>query len=73
MLPGKPVLIAQDALYLEPFFQVVACEDKLSGFTGGQQTAVIRAFYAAEFGEVAALGKVLGNDFAEKIRLQVRD
>ena len=65
----KPVLAAQDALHFEALFQVVACEDELGGFAGGQDTAVVRAFNAAEFGKVAAFGKVFGNNFAEKIRL----
>jgi hypothetical protein len=67
----KPMVSAEKALYFKAFFQVIASQYELCGFTGGQDVAVVFALDAAEFGEIAAVGEMLGDDGAKEARLEV--
>ena len=40
MLLGEPMLAAQDALDFETFFQIIAGENELCGFSGRKDAAV---------------------------------
>ena len=71
-LPPKPVFAAENTLHVQPLFQVVARQDELGGFARGKNAAVITAFDSAKFRKFAALRQMLGNELAEKVRLQVR-
>ena len=59
------MLAAEHALHGEALFEVVARENELRRLAGRQNAAMVRALDAAEFGEVAAFGKVLGDELAE--------
>lgn len=67
------MLAAEHALHLETLFEIVAGKDKLGGFAGRQNAAMVRPFHAAELGKVAALGKMLGDELTEKVGLDVRN
>lgn len=68
----EPMVAVEQALHFEPLVEIVAGEDELGGFAGGKDAAMVRAFYPAELGKVAAFWEMLDDDPREEIGLDVR-